>query len=348
MAIRQKPRVIQLPVTSKCNSKCVTCNVWKNGNHTDIDPDVLRESLAHPYFSEIRSVGINGGEITLHRRFEEVVRAICVLKKLKNVTVISNGLLTERLLERMEMAHRIFRQHHVDVVLTLSIDSVGSTHDLVRGIDGAFKKTKESILRIKEDMAKYCEVLGIGCTISKYNVYELYKVEQLACELELPVEFHLAVPNKRIGTFSDAGRYSVLDVEHARLSAMEFFQKRMSREKNLGRKISVFMQYKYLEQHGKGRLATCIFKYRDITIDENLDMYLCATASDSLGNLVTDGIDKVIDKSNMKRVERQVSGHCDTCIHYCWQPTLRALWLVVKMKIGNKFSAKRFKMEASW
>ena len=76
---RQKPVVIQMPITSRCNSRCATCNVWKHHQKIDIDDEYLKECLKDPFFSEVKSVGINGGEFSLVPRFKEIIDALTSL-----------------------------------------------------------------------------------------------------------------------------------------------------------------------------------------------------------------------------------------------------------------------------
>lgn len=333
LKIRRKPLVIQLPITGKCNSRCVTCNVWKQEKHNDIDPDKLQKVLSHSYFSSVKSVGVNGGEIVLHKQLEKVIDVLFSLPKLKDITIISNGLLSNILLEKLEKVHGMCKAHNVHLALVISVDSIGATHDKVRGVQNAFEKTSNTVLNILQDKSKYCDSFRLGCTISSYNVYELFKVEDFSKEHSVDVEYHLAVPNKRINTFTDSDRYSVLADERARLMAIEFFQSRMSKTKNIGEKMRYYMQIYYLQHNGEKRLSSCNFRYRDITIDENMEFYLCATASDSLGNIYEEGVDKVTSKERFRREEDKVFANCDNCIHYCWTPTIKGVFLMMIEKL---------------
>ena len=51
--IRRKPKVIQMPITSRCNSRCVTCNIWKEHTKTDINPEQLKKVLSSSFFSDV-------------------------------------------------------------------------------------------------------------------------------------------------------------------------------------------------------------------------------------------------------------------------------------------------------
>lgn len=347
--IRRLPRVIQMPITGKCNSRCVTCNVWKHQDGIDMLAGTLCEVLRDPFFSKVQGVGINGGELTLHNDVEGIFRAVLTLPRIKQVSVISNGLITKRLKEILSVSKRLCEERGVSLILTLSIDGVGEVDDLVRGVAKAYERTVRSLKEILSEKEKYCDTILIGCTISRYNVAYLPQMEQLGKDLNVPIEFHLAVPNKRIHTFEDSDRYNVLVDEHSRLLATEFFYKKMEERNQSGYDMMrYFMQYDYLMSKGTRRLALCSYQYKDVTIDEHMNLYLCATASDNIGNLTKSSVRELRSQGKFQEIEQRVFSHCNQCVHYCWQPSFSALWLffVFKMKkVGHLFP---FKIRLLW
>lgn len=348
LKIRTKPKVLQLPITGKCNSRCVTCNVWKNKAPVDIDPDDLKNILKQEYFNEVMTVGLNGGEPTLHRGFKDVLDAVLILPKIRVVHLISNAMLSARLLDMLEYSKLQCSQKGVVFNYTISIDGVNQVHNIVRGIPTAFQKTMTSLESILKDQKKYCDNIYIGCTISKYNVYYLAEVDIYFTRYNIPISYHLAVPNKRIGTFNEAD-YSVLSDPRAKLMAEEFFLGRYPVETNKVLKLRYFMNYFYLKNGGKNRLATCAYLHRDVTIDEHLNTYLCATASDKIGNLKENTFEELIKKGAVKEIEQRISKQCDTCIHYVDYPSLRGLFIFLKYYINDRINWNiKFKYLAKW
>ena len=104
LPIREKPLVIQMPITSRCNSRCVTCNVWKHHEKIDIDDTALKECLKDPFFSEVKSISHNGSEFSLVPRFKEILDALDSLPKLKDVYLITNGLAGQRIKDLVDPA----------------------------------------------------------------------------------------------------------------------------------------------------------------------------------------------------------------------------------------------------
>ena len=345
LPIREKPLVIQMPITSRCNSRCVTCNVWKHHERIDIDDTALKECLKDPFFSEVKSVGLNGGEFSLVPRFKEILDALDSLPKLKYVYLISNGLAGQRIKEYTEYAKHYLSAKGIRVSLCISIDGIGEVHDKIRGIEGNFTRSKHLIEDILKDSDKYCDQLTIGHTLSRFNIARVYELDAIESLFNIPIDIHLAVPNKRIGTFTDADRYDVLADEETRQLAAEFFFSRFLKAESYHLKARYYANYYYLSHNGKGRLSNCFYRFRDITIDENLNMSLCATASESLGNLKGESA-SILAKSKRakKEVRRLKKECCNRCIHYSYYPlTVRGRFLFAREVVKQQNSMQAYK-----
>ena len=344
IGVRRKPRTIQLPVTSRCNSRCQTCNVWKERERVDIDPKELNRLFQNKYFDEVTSVGINGGEVTLIKNFEEILDAILVLPKLQNIYIISNGLLPDKLFELLRTAKVLCDNKGVLLNFTLSVDGYGHTHELIRGVPNCFTRTKQILDEFKRNKSVYASNISIGSTISKNNIANIIETECFLNEYPFPVQYHLAVPNNRIHTLHDYDYYVIKD-KQAMMLAAEYFYSKFLNTKGDGR-YSSFCQYIFLRNEGKKRLCRCNYRYQDITIDENLYLYLCATASPKISDLKEKSIKDSFRSKEYDEAIRYIKHHCDACIHYISEtPTLRGWFLFVKELIQLRFDwAEKFKI----
>jgi len=322
-----KPRTLQLPITGFCNSKCLTCNVWKGDCKKHIDAEALRVALSDPFFSDIQSVGINGGELTLVPNFSEVVNAVLTLPNVKMLWLISNCLLDTVLLERLEAVKATCAKRCVKLGITISVDGVGPIDNFIRGVPHAFECAEKVLCRLNKDKSAYCDYCDIGCTVSKYNAPYLVEMQCWARKYKsIPVYYHLAVPNKRIGTFSSSD-YSVLSDRRATMLAAEFFfSQYQSESESLSRKLQMWANYHYLVDMQHRRMTTCSWERQDVTIDEGLNLYLCATASEKIGNLVGNSATALMKSQVARQVRRQLKRHCLQCIHYSYSLSLRGLF----------------------
>lgn len=161
------PYKINFAVTSQCNSRCKTCNTWKNKK--DISKELTIKEIDTIFKKLPRTVtwiSLTGGEPFLRKDFAEILNsAIENIKSLKMITIPSNGLLKEKIIKILNNVPDF------PIFLNFSIDGPSRVHDQIRGIKGGFKKTWDT----------YCAVLalsrkrknlkaGIETTISSYNL----------------------------------------------------------------------------------------------------------------------------------------------------------------------------------
>lgn len=348
LKIRVKPRTLQMPVTSKCNSQCLTCNIWKDTEKVDMDALKLKEILKDNFFSKVLTVGLNGGEITLYKDYETLLESVLSLDSLEHIHIISNGLYTKKLLNLLEYTKKECTKKNVHLGFTISIDGVGKSHNLVRGVPAAYRQTIDSFSKILEDKDRYCDYLEIGCTISKHNVGYLSEVETTFSPYGVPVIYHLAVPNKRINTFHNAD-YSVLADDRSRILAAEFFFSQFLFAKSKLEKFRGFANYYYLIHKGYRRLASCNWLRRDVTIDEKMNFYLCATSSDVIGNLKEKKGSVFFKDGSMKAMERNIQPLCNSCIHYNSLPSLKGIIIFLYYYLEEIYNSRyKFKIKSKW
>ena len=345
---RIKPRVLQMPVTSRCNSRCITCNIWKDqSNPVELNPSDLKKALEDSFFNQVRLVGLNGGEPSTYKKTGELMDALLVLKKLNRVHVISNGIIASRLLPMMEIIRSKCNSRGILVYLTISIDGVGEVHNKVRGIPKVFNKTVETIKLIKAEQSKYCDVLDIGTTLSNENIAYVSEIEYFNTSLGIPAYYHPAVPNKRLHNFDGKQDFDIMHSRWSRLLATEYFYGKFKEGRGMKTRLRAFLTYYYLKNGGKGRLAGCNYLRGDVTITENLDLCLCATASDKVGNLREKTATELWKSGLLRQQEKKLEKNCDTCVHYIVLPSVKGLILFIAELLKPSVWIK-YKIKALW
>jgi len=177
-----RPRYLNFPVTYKCNSRCIMCGIWKGKTgEKELDIDEIKQFfLANKGFlSGLISIGITGGEPFLRKDIVEIVRLAHTVFPRAGVGVQTNGLLTELICEKVKE----IKGFYDDFGMAVSLDGIGSIHDAVRGIDGAFEKTTKTISALK---AMGVKKITCGMTITaknyKYIKQVKEKVNEMGCE----------------------------------------------------------------------------------------------------------------------------------------------------------------------
>jgi len=330
--IRVKPKVLQLPITGKCNSRCKTCNIWKCKAQNDLSAEKLREAFKDDYFSKIVAVGINGGEPFLHSDIEKIIDSVLCLKQIRDIYIISNGIIKDRTLTKLKDIKSRCESNNVRLHMTISIDGVSEVHELVRGILGSFEKSFTTLQIMARNPSEYCDTISAGTTISLDNVENIVSTRTFLNLNKINQNYHLAVPNKRIKTFECAD-YSVLRGKRATMLAREFFFGNFKYASSLKESLLAFQNYYYLISGGERRISTCNYLRSDITIDENLDVYLCATASNKVGSLVENSLSEIVQSPAVYNEEKRIEKMCDSCGHYLNQPTFKGIFLFTKEKL---------------
>ena len=99
---KKYPKVLQLPITYKCNGRCVMCNIWKMDHSNEATIEEFTKFLKDPIFKKVKSVGINGGEPSLIPDLPKYANEILKLPMLKSLNIISNGFNQYPLLKSLE------------------------------------------------------------------------------------------------------------------------------------------------------------------------------------------------------------------------------------------------------
>ena len=225
-------------------------------------------------------------------------------------------------------------EKNVKLHLTISLDGVGKVHDETRGVRGGFERTVKTIRLLKENINAYCDSFDLGYTISKRNATDMVFAKEFAELLGIDIYFHLAVPNKRINTFGSED-YSVLRNKKATFLAREFFYGEFVENPSVKKQIKSFINYHFLKNNQQERIALCNYLNRDVTIDQSLNLYLCATASDKVGNLMDSSIKKYIKSGKIKQECDKVKKNCKNCIHYANAPTFKGSYIFIKEKYAK-------------
>jgi len=309
------PQVLQLPITNRCNLTCKMCGVSSCGM-ADMPIQDFEKAINSGLLKQITSVGINGGEPFIKSNIEEYVDIILTLPKLDSIFIISNGILTDKILEKLNVIYEKCKEKNIRLTVTFSIDGYKDIHDQIRGMAGAFDKTISTIKSVQSEQSKYCDNIGIICTISKYNIYNINELLAYAELNSLPkITYQLAVGHARLENENKFKEFSVMTDEYSRLLAQEFFFRLYSES---GQIFYYYPIYRYIESGGTERLINCNWAFRDATIDASGNLYYCAVKSKSIGSIYSDKSleESFFDKQNIKYRINLVNDNCCKCIHY--------------------------------
>ena len=346
---KKYPKVIQLPITYKCNSKCVMCNIWKMSSKNEASLDEFKKFMKDPLFKKVESVGINGGEPSLVKNLEKYACEILNLPSLKHLNIISHGFNQELLLSNLIKIYKMCKEKNIPFHVSISLDGIGEIHNRVRGKKNIFNKTISTIDEIKQNQHLYCDSFDIGCTLVKQNIDYLIEIDVFAKIKNYNLKYRLGINNRRIESHKINKNYSVLD-DPFNQNAKEFFHYKMLNSQTLNEKFKYFSILYWLNNTVKKRLLGCLWQEEGVTLDARGDLYYCAVASHSLGNLKDQkGEDIFFDKENINYRYNLIKDECDKCIHdYAGTPQTKNLLLFLKEMIKERFAMKIYKIKAKF
>ena len=88
-----KPHVVNFLVNDICNSKCKMCMIWKMKKDKEVTPAEIAHIFEDDLFSEVRYIGVSGGEPTLRADLPQIYEAICTsLPRLVGTGIITNAI----------------------------------------------------------------------------------------------------------------------------------------------------------------------------------------------------------------------------------------------------------------
>ena len=158
---------------SRCNCRCVMCDIWKGNNDVRQinEPDV--EKLINSFIKlNTKLVVMSGGEALMHPNFFKLCD---IIKSQKiNICILSTGLLLKK------YASEVIAK--TDEVI-VSLDGSREVHDKIRNIPNAFDKLKEGVQELKKLNKNY--KVTARCVVQRDNFRDLSNIVNSAHEIGL-------------------------------------------------------------------------------------------------------------------------------------------------------------------
>jgi Fe-coproporphyrin III synthase len=166
-AIQAQPSISSLPVLvlfphSRCDCRCVMCDIWKDGAVRELGLEEVKAHLEAIRKLRVQWVVLSGGEPLLHSH----LFGLCdLLRELGiRVTLLSTGLLLKP--HAREVATRTN-----DTIV--SLDGPEPIHDQIRRVKGAFARLSEGVADVKRCRPTYS--FSCRTTVQRANFRYLRK-----------------------------------------------------------------------------------------------------------------------------------------------------------------------------
>jgi len=166
------PIIILMP-HSRCNCRCVMCDIWKgNNNVQQLEESDVEKLLNSLITLKTKLVVMSGGEALMHPNF---FRLCDILRSYKiKITILSTGLLLKK------YANEIIAKTNEVIV---SLDGSKEVHDKIRNIPEAFNKLKDGVAELKNLNKEYR--VTARCVVQKANFKDLPNIVDAAKDIGL-------------------------------------------------------------------------------------------------------------------------------------------------------------------
>lgn len=314
------PLVLTFSVTNRCNSRCKTCNIWKNPlppseELTLSEIEQIFKSIGDLYF-----LNLSGGEPFLRSDIVEIIRLSQYYMSPNLVHIPSNGLLTDTIENRVKEILKVISPKTF-LTIKLSLDGIGDAHDEVRGVKGNFEKLVETYSRLDNIRKAHPNFhLGFNTITSKFNLAHLDQIITYARNLN-PDSYVTEIAENRSELFNvadditpDAQTYKNL-ILNFRESTKQNLRSRRSISKYTEASRLVYYDYVVKILSEKRQVLPCYAGLSNAHLNPNGEVWPCCILaySQSFGNVRNYNCDfKKLWHSHKARAVREYikAGHC--------------------------------------
>lgn len=306
--ISPTPVDVSLKVTERCNSRCITCNVWREQSNK---PELTIEELEKIFYqlkaAKIKTIGLYGGEPLLRKDIGEVARKAKSIMKESRILVITNGLLLKNKAKEL-------LDGGSDIVC-ISLDGVEEVNDKIRGVPGDYQRAIEGIEELKRIDKKKRVKINIGTTLLPLNIHQVPQLIDLAKELGISWSFNLF----------DTSAYHFQNIDNP-LSLKKFdenlidetinymHQERKKHPKALVGIDPIGLEFAREYLKGKKPFFHCVLGYLRIYIDSYMNVYSGCWALPPMGNLKEEKLKDILNSSRYKeRLRKMYELKCPYC-----------------------------------
>ncbi|MDG4720120.1 MULTISPECIES: radical SAM protein [Thalassospira] len=342
---RRHPSFINFSVSNRCNAKCVMCDIWRYKSQ-DATGNELQGIFTNPYLHKIRDFGITGGEPFIRADITNVIeQAITNIPNLRQIAITTNGFNTERIKATLPKMIDLVRPKSIKLLITVSVDGLGETHNQSRGVPNVWDKVKctlDYIQKLKDPEIS----LSTACTISRVNanIEQLQNLDTYMKENKIPIIYRLAVYVSRIYNNELMKVWGISPETPEARAVTTFLKEVVSSSRYSGRSEFYNFIIAYLSGHYNidtipdNIRPRCKEQYDGGMLDSNGDLYVCSVSGQKIGNVLTDQIEPAQIRAARKLVREK---HCKSCMHdHAIHPRLQTLATALSERMGFRATKK--------
>lgn len=312
----EKPVILEFMITSKCDCRCVMCNIWKKDPKNDLRLEEIKAMLSDPVLSELRTMTLAGGEpFQREDLFDlcQIINGTC--KNLVQLYMSSNGFDYEGIAQKVTSILKIMKNIK-RLRIAISFDHIRESHDKIRGRKGIHNNTLILMRRLKNIEDPRLTVQG-NFTIAPYNVNDLREIYDYFEKLHLKVFwFPIMTSDNFFENEEKAEKFAFSQKEHLLLDDFVAFLRHQEHS------IPDYYYYTGLLNSlrcGK-RSFPCSGGSKFLLINSAGDVYPCYIIPKSyrMGSIREKPLSEIWYSEEAQRVREQICNNstCERCIQW--------------------------------
>ncbi len=307
-------------MTYKCNLTCKHCDIWNNSYkkelsipliHSIINSPIIQES--YKYYGDFFDIAISGGEPLLINNIEEIMMEIDKGLPWSIHSISTNGTLTTQLIRLLIFWKKQWKNFRK---INISIDWNELNHDKQRWINGSFKKSIETIKKIKKIFPN--QKIEIKLTITQYNYQDIYFLSVLANKLNVNFSFK---PVENMNNYTNQQRTinkifserQIQKIEEQILNNPYIHIQKDHIDTNFFYTIPDYLR------NGLGKnKKRCSVAKNSITIMPDGKIFSCILMN-QIWDINSQTIDEIWKSKDIQQQRKEIeNGNCPECMLMCW------------------------------
>ena len=180
-------------VTNRCNMQCFHCFYWKELNQGSEMSLEQIEILVKSLKNKLNLLMLGGGEPFLRDDIAEICNLYIKHNKVKNINIVTNGYLSEKIYETVKDIHG------TNLSIQVSLDGLEKLHDKIRNKKNSFKQVIKTVNLLKSLNVN----IGILTVISNKNYKQIDELADfIRNELKVKHSFELIRGNPKDKNFT--------------------------------------------------------------------------------------------------------------------------------------------------
>jgi len=280
------PAALCLYVTHRCNMRCRICGIWRQSQEkpraAELSPGELEQILSDRLFSRLEYININGGEPNLREDLPELAELfINKFKRLKTITVNSNGLPFERAVSNAERISRLCRDNDVRFSISVSLHKIGDGYDDIAGVENAYPRVMRTLRALRDLRDRNGFYLGVNCVMTGLNVFDLPEMRAWSERENIPANFTLGEVRER---FDNLDMKEDIEVRGKAKTFLIRFLRDLGKEKSPPNQHALrYRELAEMIEFNRERTLSCHYAMGGVILGAEGSLYYCKK-SRAIGN----------------------------------------------------------------